>query len=285
MVRIRLLPLLAVLAAGCGAELPVPNPPGESEPGPPAAGLAFDPAMTGRVAGRVAWGGVIPETPGFLYGLPRPGGLGFEFRTAENPNRPRVHPKTKAVAGAVVFLRGIDPAAARPWDLPPVRVEVGNGRITVVQGDRRDRAGFVRRGDAFTAVSTEPAYHLLRGRGDAFFGLALPEPNSPATRTLTAPGRVELSSGTGQYWMRADLFVADHPYFAVTDADGRFAFEQVPAGKAEVVVWLPGWGAAKQERDPDSTSVARMAYSPPLERAEPVVVSPAGPAWVAVFVP
>ena len=55
----------------------------------------------------------------------RDDGLGFEFRTAKNPNRPQIDPKSRAVADAVVFLRGIDPASVGPWDLP--------------RGSRRDR--------------------------------------------------------------------------------------------------------------------------------------------------
>ena len=31
--------------------------------------------------------------------------------------------------------------------------------------------------------------------------------------------------------MRAWVFVFDHPHFQVTEADGRFRFENVPAGK------------------------------------------------------
>ena len=55
----------------------------------------------------------------------------------------------------------------------------------MIQGEHRGRVGFVRRGDAISVSSTDQGYHLLRGRGDAFFGLALPESRQPVTRTLT----------------------------------------------------------------------------------------------------
>jgi hypothetical protein len=177
------------------------------------------------------------------------------------------------LGGAVVFLRGVNPAAARPWDLPPVAVEIGNARIQVVQGRHRGRVGFVRRGDAISVSSTEGVYHVLRGRGDAFFSLPFPEINRPVTRVLTKSGRVELSSGSGLYWASADLFVADHPYFALTDAKGYFAIEGVPSGKLEVVAWLPGWKPAKTERDADSTQVARQKYSAPVERTTVVEIT------------
>jgi plastocyanin len=36
-------------------------------------------------------------------------------------------------------------------------------------------------------------------------------------------------------WMRAWITVVDHPYFAVSDKDGRFTIKNVPAGKYTVV--------------------------------------------------
>jgi hypothetical protein len=270
--RTRLLPLFAVLAAGCGSDSPARD----TEPAtrPATLGAVFDAAKTGRVAGRVVWAGPIPDPPPFLFAQPRPDGAGLIYQSAENPNRPRVDAKSRAVAGAVVFLRGIDTAASRPWDLPPVSVEMGAGKITVVQGDRRERVGFVRRGESFSAKSVEPVFHILRGRGDAYFSLTLPAPDRPVSRALPGAGRVELSSGSGLYWARADLFVAEHPYVTVTDADGRFSLEQVPAGRVEVVAWVPGWQVARQDRNPDTTAVSEMTYTPPVERVAPIAVNP-----------
>ena len=47
--------------------------------------------------------------------------------------------------------------------------------------------------------------------------------------------------------------MSDHPYFTLTDADGRFTLDGVPGGKAEVVVWLSA-GALK----PTADDVARL---------------------------
>ncbi|GIW42275.1 MAG: hypothetical protein KatS3mg076_2852 [Candidatus Binatia bacterium] len=38
-------------------------------------------------------------------------------------------------------------------------------------------------------------------------------------------------------WMKAFLGVFDHPYFAVTGADGKFSFENVPPGDYTLVAW------------------------------------------------
>jgi hypothetical protein len=273
--------MLATL--GCTSEVP----PFDADRVEPAAELAtnYDAAKIGRITGQVRWKGPIPHPQGFLYGRPRADGAGFEFRTAENPNRPHIDTKSRAVAEAVVFLRGVSASASRSWDLPPVHVEMGDGQIAVIQGKQRGRVGFVRRGDTISVASTDKSYQLLRGRGDAFFGLALPEPGQPVARTLSKAGRVELSSGTGLYWARADLFVADHPYYTLTDQDGRFSFDRVPMGEVEVVVWMPGWQPARMERDPDSTQVARQLYTPPIERTSRATLLPSQQTAVIISVP
>jgi hypothetical protein len=38
-------------------------------------------------------------------------------------------------------------------------------------------------------------------------------------------------------WMKAWHLVLDHPYMAVTDADGKFTIPNLPAGKHEFIVW------------------------------------------------
>lgn len=275
--RLLVLPC-ALLAVGCGD---FPNPlqadptPAPTAPTPSAPAAKHDATQTGTISGRVVWHGQLPDVP-----TPNEARHG-----TENPNRPHIDPKTKAVRDAVVFVRGADATASRPWDHPPVRVEMGDGKITVVQGERRGRVGFVRRGDSFTAVSHDPNPQVLRGRGDAFFGLPLPERDRPTTRALTTPGRVELSSGTGLLWARADLFVSDHPYFTLTDADGNFTLDRVPAGRVEVVAWLPGWGVARKERDAETTAFVRMWYSPPVERVVATVVESGRTAEVRFAVP
>jgi len=43
-------------------------------------------------------------------------------------------------------------------------------------------------------------------------------------------------------WMSAYFRVFDHPYFAVTDGDGKFEMKHAPAGKYNIVMWHEGMG-------------------------------------------
>jgi len=61
-------------------------------------------------------------------------------------------------------------------------------------------------------------------------------------------------------WMQAYVLPRDNPYFAVTDADGKFEIKDLPAGKLEFQVWqekagnfkdatIPGWKMGRFEKD------------------------------------
>ena len=47
-------------------------------------------------------------------------------------------------------------------------------------------------------------------------------------------------------WMKAWVLVSDHPYFAVTDTNGNFSIDGIPAGTYEVVCWQEKFSGKKK---------------------------------------
>ncbi len=273
---------LALLCAAACAGCEQAPPPGADADVPTALATEFDPATAADVRGRVTWEGEAPPVPPFRSSATPLTDTGpGKLRDWANPNAPVIDPATRGVAGAVVLLRGIDPRRARPWDHPPARVEMRDWQFHVLQGGADAPTGFVRRGDAVEMASAQPVFHSLQARGAAFFALAFPDSGEPCTRRLTRPGVVELSSPAGYFWMRAYLFVVDHPYYTRTDAEGRFTLPRVPPGEYEAVCWLPDWRTAERELDGDTGQVCRLTFRPPAEVARPVRVTAGGAAEVS----
>jgi hypothetical protein len=255
--------LLPALLAGCEDAPPAP-------PAPPAApaagGTRFDPARCGTVQGLVRWRGPLPPAPSFRsFPQPLNEPAGQAVLDWPNPHTLSVHPATYGVGWAVVYLIGVDPQAAPPWDLPPVRVEIADQRFTVVQGDRRGRCGFLRPGEAFELESRDKLFHSVQARGSAFFTCPMPADVKLRTRQAQGPGIIELRSGCGYFWMRAYLLVTPHPCATLTDHQGRFVLRNVPAGDYELVAWVPNPQVRHRERNPENTRVQQVQFGPPLE--------------------
>ncbi len=238
----------------------------------PELGRDFDASTAGRIEGRVMWNNALPEVPPYRVPAERPSD--DPPRAWPNPNAPRIDPRTKAIADAVVFLRGIDPRRARPWDHAPVTVELRDDQIHVCQGGHDGSSGFVRRGDVITMVSRHNRFQSLQVRGAAFFAHNFADPDQPHTRRLNRAGLVELTSGCGYFWMHGRLFVDDHPYYTHTDAEGRFSLPDIPPGTYELVAWLPNWHEAARERDAETALICRLTFRPAVEVTQPIGLAP-----------
>ena len=62
-------------------------------------------------------------------------------------------------------------------------------------------------------------------------------------------------------WMTAWVGVVDHPYFAVSGADGSFVIGDVPAGKRTVSVWHERFGTLTQTVDVAAGGTALVNFS------------------------
>jgi hypothetical protein len=269
--------LLGLLAlGGCDEESSAVAGAAAAQLQPRAVAQDFDASTAGSIRGRVVWKGDLPVVVTFHA----PTGAGAEavaqrvWSDWPNPHAPAVDRATNGIANAVVFLRGVNPRQARPWDLPPVVVEQRDYVCHIRQGESDSPVGFVRRGEAIQMVSRQPAFHLLHAHGAAYFSLAFPDPERPLSRRLPRSGLVELTSAAGYFWMRGYLFVDDQPYFARTDCTGRFRLDAVPPGNYELVCWLPNWHIAKHERDPETALITRIVFQPPVELSQPLALRP-----------
>jgi len=179
----------------------------------------------------------------------------------------------------VVMLRQVKPELSKPWHHPPVQVQIEPEVLRIVQGDSRGAIGFVQRGAEINCLSRDDQYHTLRARGAVYFTLPFVDYGAPGTqadrptrRHLDRKGVVELVDGPGFYWRRAYLFVLEHPYAALSDRDGRFVLEDVPAGTYHLVAWMPNWHIARVEHDPETAIINRMIFAPAVEIEQTVTV-------------
>jgi len=264
--------LLLLLSAGCD-DTPTFSRDEKKDASLPWVAMRFDEESTGTVVGRVTWAGDVPQVKPFRAPVsPATERISEQDQDWPNPLVPVVDPKTRGLAEVVVELRGVELSRARQWDHAPVRVEMSDCQFRVRQDDRVGRTGFVRTGDAIEMTSRQAEFDIVQARGVAFFSLAFPDRGPVRSRRLAQRGLVEIVSGAGHFWMRAHLFVSDHPYLTATDRDGRFTLPQVPPGDYQLVCWHPNWQPGDYERDVGTLRYARMSCRPAVEVVQPIRV-------------
>ncbi|WP_169976645.1 hypothetical protein [Tautonia rosea] len=85
--------------------------------------------------------------------------------------------------------------------------------------------------------SSDPVAHNVRLAGfNNNLNIMLPA-NGELPRALNAERRPMPVACDIHPWMQGYLMVFDHPFFAVTDEQGNFEIEGIPAGTQNVVIW------------------------------------------------
>jgi len=112
--------------------------------------------------------------------------------------------------------------------------------------------------------------------GASDYNLPFPFPDQVVHRTMNREGLVDLRCNAGHVWMNAEMMVAPHPYYVVTDKEGNFEITQVPPGEYEIVAWHEGWKVVGESSLYDVITqerVKRPVFSAPVTWSKHVAVS------------
>lgn len=157
--------------------------------------------------------------------------------------QPRVQGMGDRLEGAVVWLADVRTGKRVPLAR---RFELLNVRCQLTP---RVQAAVV--GGTLNVRSDDAAPHrnrLVRQRTGATVAIARATEAGtvvPVDRAFTEVGVIEVRCDDHP-WTHAWIAVFDHPYYAVTGADGRFAMDSVPPGTYHLVTWHPRLGRTEQ---------------------------------------
>lgn len=239
---------LAALAALAGPAAAQPR-----KPTPPRA------PATGTITGTVTWRGEVPA------------------RTVLDRSRDPSCAKTARLSEDVLVEGG------RLRDVH-VRVKIGTAGthpapatpVVIVQTDcmYTPRVVGVMAGQKLEVVNSDPTFHNVRGNlgTKILWNLAHTAGAANLVRSdLGAAGEVLSLHCDVHPWMAAWAVVSDHPYFAVTGADGAFTLRDVPAGTYTLEAWHPRLGlkTARVKVTKGRTAKATFAFAAPSPAPAP----------------
>jgi plastocyanin len=164
-----------------------------------------------------------------------------------------VHRKSHGLRGAIVYLIGTFPAPSQDSEskpLEPVLIDQQDETFTPhVVALRDGQAIKFKNSDGgnhnVRSATLDPRneFNVFTGAGTNYQHVLHADPKQRPIRIGCDLHR----------WMSAWIYVFDHPYFAVTDEQGKFEIKDVPPGTYKLVVRQPDGGLLYEQ---ESTVVA-----------------------------
>ena len=230
--------------------------------------------------GRVIWSGEeIPENkaldPGRDQSCCEPGGKRFRDDWV-------IDPKSRGVRWVMVWLEPDPEVKPRQLPIHPDLKEVRNDSLIIelkncrfqphVHTGRLGQSLIIRNSDVVphavkSSESDSPIGTRLYPAKQSFTFVKMPV--SKSAIFLDCPIHPE---------MRGLVRFFDHPYFAVTDQEGKFEIEKVPVGKFRLKVWQEsnGWRGGRHGRFGEVVSIEKKATNDLGE----ITLNPEVPVWV-----
>ena len=190
---------------------------------------------------------VAQETLGVLQGQVLLDGSRLPQATqVENTTDPQECGTTHSLENILVGKenRGIQNVIVALRDVPRQdRYPTQPGRLLLDNRNCRfqPHAAVLTTGSTIEAVNSDSVSHSVHLYGLRNVNLVLAPQRSKDVGMATRPGYVIVKCDI-HGWMQAYIRVDDHPFHAVTDADGRFRIEGIPAGTYTVEFWHEHFG-------------------------------------------
>jgi hypothetical protein len=219
---------------------------------------------SGTITGSVTWSGPVPHVPSFPINKD-PEICDPDAQKVRDLERLVIGPKN-GVANTVVFLKNISQGKA--MDLPEPRRFLDQKHCRY-----EPHVLLVPEKAALQIKSSDATLHTVHMEGAATYNLPFPFTNQTVSRVMPRAGLADVRCNGGHTWMNAEIIVAPHPYYAVTDESGAFELRDVPPGEYEIVAWHEGITAGNCIRCSDPAQNSAALVSEPRTWQKKVSVS------------
>ena len=99
-------------------------------------------------------------------------------------------------------------------------------------------------GQKVTFINSDPVFHNVRSvtSENQKFNMAMPHQNQRETKVFNKPEIFLQAKCSVHPWMGAYVAIMNHPFFAVTKADGTFSIKNLPPGQYTIEAWHEVFG-------------------------------------------
>jgi plastocyanin len=232
--------MLAASVVACGGGGTSSTSSGTSAPTAAPAGAKVDAATAGDVKGTVTLDGMAPKNAAIKMNAD-PICL-REAKGAQFQETFEVGGDGKALANVFVYVK--DGLGNYVYDTPTAPVQINQKECRY-----HPHVFGMRVGQPLEILNSDPTLHNIHAmpKDNTEFNTGQPIQGMKTTHTFNKPEIMVPFKCDVHGWMNAYVGVLDHPYFAVTDKDGKFDLPTLPAGTYTIEAWHEKLGAQEQK--------------------------------------
>jgi plastocyanin len=212
-----------------------------SSPSATPAGLKVDASIAGEVKGTVTLDGLAPKNASIKMAGADPICI-RENKTPQFQETFTVGSDGKSLANVFVYVK--DGLGNYVYDTP-------TDPVTIDQKECRYHPHVfgMRVGQPLVILNSDPTLHNIHAlpKGNAEFNTGQPIQGMKTTHTFDKPEVMVPFKCDVHGWMNAYVGVLDHPYFAVTDKDGKFDLKTLPPGSYTIEAWHEKLGTMQEK--------------------------------------
>jgi uncharacterized membrane protein/plastocyanin len=143
-----------------------------------------------------------------------------------------------------VLVRITEGYAHHAYPMPPGEVELDQRGCLYTP-----RVAVARVGQKVTFINSDPVFHNVRSvtKENQKFNMAMPKKDQRETKVFTRPEIFLQAKCSVHPWMGAYVAVMDHPFYSVSNEQGRFTIPKLPVGTYTIEAWHEVFGTQVQE--------------------------------------
>lgn len=216
---------------------------------------SLEAADGGTLSGKVAWDGNIPSVP--MLDISQNAETQKACACSAN-EKAKASPRlvidqgSRGVKFTVITIEGIPAEKAKPF--PKREVVIDQKHCEFIP-----HVSWIEVDTEIRFKNSDATLHNVHGKTEAgsMFNISMPVKDQVIGKRLREPGIIALSCDVGHVWMSAFIIVASHPYIAISDEQGKFSMDGIPAGRYTIKFWHSGWLTApgKAPREPVAHTV------------------------------
>lgn len=122
------------------------------------------------------------------------------------------------------------------------------------------------KGSNYVLKNSDPILHntslavMLGDKRRTVYNLALPKKDQVIIKPVKVTGLHDVKCDA-HAWMRAYVYVSEHPYVAITDDNGNFEIKDLPPGKYTVRFWHEGLKEEKKDIEVSAGKVSELSVT------------------------